>query len=457
MSRSRWALAVTALIFTFACGRGERSNTAADSATAHPAAADSAAAASSGPARVEGFQAPESAKYDAELDVWYVSNINGTPVAKDGNGYISRLKGDGTVDSLKCDRRRGQRREARRAQGLALQGDTLWVADIDPRARLQPPHRRARRQHRRQGRQVPERHRRRPRRTLRDRHRRRGTREGRSSTPAPTGSSASPPDQAVSIAIEIRQPGRPERHHLGRRAGAVHRRAVRRQGHPGVVARGQDHRAAGPDQGPARRGRAARRRTACSSPAGPTRASSCSQNGTVTPVASGLPSPADIGIDTKRNRVAIPLLHREPRRVPRPAGPRQGPALRHAMTDLPRRVRGAATYAAVFGIALALGAGGAWLARGRDRGLIAKDAVTTHGEWVKIPRGSELDPRLRRLSRAEDQGAGGDRDPRDLRAHRLGAHRGRPARQGGLRGDRARPALLASTAGARPTPTRAGS
>ena len=60
------------------------------------------------------------------------------------------------------------------------------------------------------------------------------------------------------------------------------------------------------------------------------------------------------------------------------------------MTDLPRRVRGAATYAAVFGIALALGAGGAWLARGRDRGLIAKDAVTTHGEWVKIPRGSEV-------------------------------------------------------------------
>jgi carboxymethylenebutenolidase len=60
------------------------------------------------------------------------------------------------------------------------------------------------------------------------------------------------------------------------------------------------------------------------------------------------------------------------------------------MTNLPRRARGAATYAAVFGLALALGAGGAWLARGHDRGLIAKDAVTTHGEWVKIPRGSEV-------------------------------------------------------------------
>jgi hypothetical protein len=30
--------------------------------------------------------------------------------------------------------------------------------------------------------------------------------------------------------------------------------------------------------------------------------------GTVTPVTGGLPSPADIGVDTKRNRVAVPLL-----------------------------------------------------------------------------------------------------------------------------------------------------
>jgi sugar lactone lactonase YvrE len=32
------------------------------------------------------------------------------------------------------------------------------------------------------------------------------------------------------------------------------------------------------------------------------------ENGAATPVANGLPSPADIGIDTKRNRVAVPLL-----------------------------------------------------------------------------------------------------------------------------------------------------
>ena len=130
MSRSRWALAMTALTFTIACGRGERSSAAADSAAAGPAATDSAAVASSGPGRVEGFQGPESAKYDAELDVWYVSNVNGSPVAKDGNGYISRLKGDGTVDSLKwiVSGTNGVKLDA--PKGLALQGDTLWVADI---------------------------------------------------------------------------------------------------------------------------------------------------------------------------------------------------------------------------------------------------------------------------------------------------------------------------------------
>ena len=60
------------------------------------------------------------------------------------------------------------------------------------------------------------------------------------------------------------------------------------------------------------------------------------------------------------------------------------------MTDLPRRARGAATYAAVFGLALALGAGGAWTAHGPGRDPARIDTVTTHGEWVKIPRGSEF-------------------------------------------------------------------
>ena len=45
----------------------------------------------------EGFKAPESALLDEARGVLYVSNVNGNPTDKDGNGYISKLSPDGTV------------------------------------------------------------------------------------------------------------------------------------------------------------------------------------------------------------------------------------------------------------------------------------------------------------------------------------------------------------------------
>jgi hypothetical protein len=130
---SRWTLGLVAVTFAgLACG-GQRDGSAAahdSTLTGGDSAGAPSSAAAVGPTRVEGFQGPESAKYDAELDVWYVSNINGSPVDRDGNGYISRLKGDGTVDSLKfiVSGVNGVKLDA--PKGLALQGDTLWVADI---------------------------------------------------------------------------------------------------------------------------------------------------------------------------------------------------------------------------------------------------------------------------------------------------------------------------------------
>ena len=38
-----------------------------------------------------GINAPESALWDREGDQYLVSNINGTPLAKDNNGFISRV------------------------------------------------------------------------------------------------------------------------------------------------------------------------------------------------------------------------------------------------------------------------------------------------------------------------------------------------------------------------------
>ena len=110
---------------TVACGR-ERAPAPAASASA-----DSSPPAPTPPDLVEGFKHPESARYDPELDVWFVSNINGDPFAEDDNGFISRLKGDGSVDSLEfiAGGRNGVTLNA--PKGMAITGDTLWVADAD--------------------------------------------------------------------------------------------------------------------------------------------------------------------------------------------------------------------------------------------------------------------------------------------------------------------------------------
>lgn len=82
-------------------------------------------------ATVSGLEHPEAARYDSAADLFYVSNINGDPLAKDGNGFISRVRPDGTIDSLHfiAGGRNGVTLNA--PKGLALVADTLWVADID--------------------------------------------------------------------------------------------------------------------------------------------------------------------------------------------------------------------------------------------------------------------------------------------------------------------------------------
>ncbi len=118
------------LALALACsGRGDR----ASGDTAAAPTTDSSTA--SAPSRVmmtdAVFKTPESVRYDADQDVFYVSNINGNPSQKDGNGFISRMRWDGTVDSLKfiAGGRNGVVLHA--PKGMAIVGDTLWVADLD--------------------------------------------------------------------------------------------------------------------------------------------------------------------------------------------------------------------------------------------------------------------------------------------------------------------------------------
>jgi hypothetical protein len=77
-----------------------------------------------------GFQTPESVFYDAPNDVYLVSNINGGPSAADNNGFISRVSPDGQKMELKWIEagKKGVKLDAPKGTGVV--GTTLYVADI---------------------------------------------------------------------------------------------------------------------------------------------------------------------------------------------------------------------------------------------------------------------------------------------------------------------------------------
>ena len=83
------------------------------------------------PVSVVGFQTPESVLHDAAADVYLVSNINGQPLAKDDNGFISRVSPQGTVTTLRWIDGASGDVTLHAPKGMGLKADTLFVADID--------------------------------------------------------------------------------------------------------------------------------------------------------------------------------------------------------------------------------------------------------------------------------------------------------------------------------------
>ncbi len=118
----------TALLLIPGCGTGE------DRAAADTAAADTAAVQATEPAllhRVTGFRTPESVLHDTADDLYFVSNINGAPTDRDNNGFISRMSAEGVIDSLLFISGGQGGVTLHAPKGMAITGDTLWVADID--------------------------------------------------------------------------------------------------------------------------------------------------------------------------------------------------------------------------------------------------------------------------------------------------------------------------------------
>ncbi len=82
-------------------------------------------------ATVPGLGAPEAVTYDAALGMYFVSNINGEVAAKDTNGFITRIRSDGQLDSLHFIQGGRDGVTLNSPMGSRIKGDTLWVVDID--------------------------------------------------------------------------------------------------------------------------------------------------------------------------------------------------------------------------------------------------------------------------------------------------------------------------------------
>jgi hypothetical protein len=78
----------------------------------------------------EGISTPESVLYDATADRYLVSNINGSPNAADNNGYISELSPEGKVIKAKFIEGGAGKTKLDAPKGTGIHNGILYVSDI---------------------------------------------------------------------------------------------------------------------------------------------------------------------------------------------------------------------------------------------------------------------------------------------------------------------------------------
>jgi sugar lactone lactonase YvrE len=79
----------------------------------------------------EGFSTPESVLYDPDSDMYLVSNINGDPLGADDNGYITRVSADGKIVDAKWIDGAKDNVKLDAPKGSAIVGGILYVSDIN--------------------------------------------------------------------------------------------------------------------------------------------------------------------------------------------------------------------------------------------------------------------------------------------------------------------------------------
>lgn len=122
------ASAAPVLVVLAACGAGEPAPEA-DSAPDVAAPALAPRGADTRLFAIEGFSGPEAVKYDPVHDVYLVSNFGDADDDQANDGFLSRVSAeDGTIEALRWAVGDDDR-PLQEPRGMALAGDTLWVAD----------------------------------------------------------------------------------------------------------------------------------------------------------------------------------------------------------------------------------------------------------------------------------------------------------------------------------------
>jgi hypothetical protein len=78
-----------------------------------------------------GLESPDSAVYDPVADVYLISNVSGGLVDADNDGFISKVAPDGALIELKWISAAAAKTTLNAPKGMALVGETLFVADIN--------------------------------------------------------------------------------------------------------------------------------------------------------------------------------------------------------------------------------------------------------------------------------------------------------------------------------------
>ena len=82
-------------------------------------------------AEVDGFSGPEAVRYDPDQDIFFVANFNGPGSRVDDDGFISRMRPDGTVEQLRFIAGGVDGVTLHAPRGMVITGDTLWAVDVD--------------------------------------------------------------------------------------------------------------------------------------------------------------------------------------------------------------------------------------------------------------------------------------------------------------------------------------